>query len=252
MRWFTRHIDPLLESWALGELSSAQAARLLRHAHACERCGGLYERWVRAHRVLEHRTLDTPASVELSGLEAAGLEAALSAAAPRPQWLQWPALMAFAGTVAAVCLVLVVSRGLAPSGVDEWQARGVQRVEPGAVLRVFCAAPNAGLRELAQENTCPHGAVLAVAVAAEPPLTHVALRLQGSGVEETGGPFVVASRPGQEVPLEWTPRLPDTGDTVEVVAAFASSREAALRAGQGREETERVVRRYSVKLGPQP
>ena len=139
--------------------------------------------------------------------------------------------------------------------------------EPGAVLRVFCAAPGRESRELEPVDTCPPGAQLAFAAGAEPPLSHVAVRallfqpraMNGSfavAVESTepqpdevgqkpqpqmtpppreepwqhnGGPFLVGGRPGQEVPLEWTLRLPSTTGEVEMIAVFTSGPEAAQR-----------------------
>ncbi|RKH55819.1 hypothetical protein D7W81_35470, partial [Corallococcus aberystwythensis] len=82
MKWYERHVDAGLTRWSLGELSAPESSRLLRHAHACTRCGTRYDKWARAHRVFESGGTDTPTSMELEALTAAGLEAALTAAAP--------------------------------------------------------------------------------------------------------------------------------------------------------------------------
>ncbi|RKH64281.1 hypothetical protein D7X96_26195, partial [Corallococcus interemptor] len=82
MKWYERHVDAGLTRWSLGELSAPESSRLLRHAHACARCGTRYDKWARAHRVLESGQTDSPTATELETLTAAGLEAALNAASP--------------------------------------------------------------------------------------------------------------------------------------------------------------------------
>ncbi|RKG65590.1 hypothetical protein D7V88_41775, partial [Corallococcus terminator] len=76
MKWYERHVDASLTRWSLGELSAPESSRLLRHAHACTRCGTRYNKWTRAHRAFESGHTDTPTSIELETLTVAGLEAA--------------------------------------------------------------------------------------------------------------------------------------------------------------------------------
>jgi len=246
MRWFDRHIDRSLEAWAQGELSTARASRLLRHAHTCARCGLRYERWVRAQRALESGDPDLPSFPERAGLGSAGLEAALAAAAaPGPWRANWPLRWMFAGMVAVTCLLLV----LIPSREPEWQVRGEDKAAPAAVLRIFCAAPGKTLRELSTGQTCPPGSRLAFAVGAEAPLSRVAVQLRGAGREALEGSIPITGRPGEEVPLEQTILLPETPGTVEVIATF-SALPTAMPATQ--EPTEVVVRRQFVRVQEAP
>ncbi|WP_224368775.1 hypothetical protein [Hyalangium versicolor] len=246
MRWFDRHIDRALETWALGGLSSAQASRLLRHAHACEPCGARYERWALAHRALETGGLDRFSSAEHAGLEAAGLEAALAAASEMSPRSRWQRGMVLGAAVVAVCLGVV----LIPPHESEWRVRGAGTVAPDAVLRLFCAAPEHSLRELAPGQACPPGARLAFAVGAEPPLSHVAIRILGREKKEEA--FPITGRPGKEAALEWTVPLPDTPGTVEVEATFTSTPEVGLHAPQAPRSDEAIVRRQLVRIEELP
>ncbi|OJT25648.1 hypothetical protein BO221_07250 [Archangium sp. Cb G35] len=284
MSWFERHIDRWMEAWALGELTSSQATRLLRHAHTCERCGHLYEQWVRAHRMFESGDVNVPTPAESLARRASGLEAALAAAAPAPVRVRWPALVALLGTMAAAAFgVLLVVGRLTPSNVQEWQPRGVGMPSPSAAMRLFCATPGQPLRELVgPEDTCPPGAKLAFAAGAESPLSHVAVLAYkevqpDSGGQmvvaeasmeprpqtvrppppedegpwrHKGGPFPVGGRPGQEAPLELTIQLPSSpGKKVVVEAAFASGPEAALQDLLApRAQVKGVMRRQLVLL----
>jgi hypothetical protein len=300
VRWFDRHLDASLEPWAQGELTSSRATRLLRHAHTCERCGRLYEQWARAHRMLENRDVSIPTSAEGAALMASGLEAALAAAAP-PMRVRWPALVPMLGTVAVACVVLLMVRPFTPSeeqpgggdptatGTQDWQSRGMAIPEPGAVLRVFCAAPGRPLRELVEQDTCPPGAQLAFAAGAESPLAHVAVKAyqwppvrerprrpavnvspesqpnpapyeegqepkpRAMHWQQLGGPFLLGGKPGQEVPLEWTLRLPAMVGEVRVEAVFAPDPATALHALAGpRDEGKAVLRRLSIRLQEAP
>lgn len=238
MRWFERHIDASLSRWAQGALPSAQAARLLRHAHACHRCGPRYERWTQAHRALEG-TADAPSSVERRALTEAGLHAALAAAvpleAPAPRW---SALAALGGAVAAAFLAVL----LTPSLTHEFRARGMGAPPPGVALRVFCATSGQPLRELHSGEACPANAMLAFAAGGRPPYTHAAVRVRDPrGLELTGGPFALAGTPGREAPLELTVPLPEAVGEAKVTVAFASSASAALAALRTDGEQEGAV-----------
>ena len=255
MIWFDRHIDRWLEPWAQGELSSSQAWRLLRHAHSCARCCTRYERWVWAHRALEHGDSDKPSSVELMGLEAAGVEAVLAAVAPTPARAIWPILLSLGGVAVVTCLVLMV----APAQVSEWQVRGAKNKMPIAVLRIFCAAPGQALRELGPGHACPPGGRLAFAAEAESPFSHVAVRVSGAMMEgSAGAPGIetftaaLSNRPSEENPLERTIGLQGTPGTAEIVAAFGPSSSVVLEAVQGRESEVVVVRRQVVKVDNVP
>ncbi|MFP2913064.1 hypothetical protein ACLESD_50270, partial [Pyxidicoccus sp. 3LFB2] len=92
MRWYERHIDASLPRWSQGALSSRESARLLRHAHACTRCGLRYERWAQAHRGFEGGDTGQPSSMERKALSEGGLAAALAAAAPEEAASRWPSL----------------------------------------------------------------------------------------------------------------------------------------------------------------
>lgn len=165
------------------------------------------------------------------------------------------------------------------SGTADWQSRGVGMPVSGPVLRVFCAVPGRSLRELREQDTCPPGAQLAFAAGAESPLSHVAvkayqLRPRNFAVDvwsdppdedgqkpqpkavhwqQRGGPFLVGGRPGQEVQLEWTLRLPSKVREVMVEAVFASGPAAALQGVDGPlDEGPAVLRRLSIRLQGTP
>ncbi|WNZ61468.1 hypothetical protein QEG98_37290 [Myxococcus sp. MxC21-1] len=140
MRWYERHIDASLTRWSLGDLSSHQSARLLRHAHACQRCGTRYERWAQAHRALEGNDIHVPSSVELQALSDGGLEAALAAAAPEQAPSRWSSLALLGGALAAVFLAVVLVP-TATTTPGEFVARGEGTAPPGVALRIFCATP---------------------------------------------------------------------------------------------------------------
>ncbi|WP_342376665.1 hypothetical protein NVS55_35675 [Myxococcus stipitatus] len=237
MRWYERHIDASLSRWAQGELPSAQAARLLRHAHLCHRCGPLYERHAQAHRALEGSS-QAPSSVERQALTEAGLQAALAAAAPLPVPSKGPALAALGGAVAAALLAVM----LTPSLTHEFRARGIGSPPPGVALRVFCATSGQPLRELHAGEACPANAMLAFAAGGRPPYSHAAVRVRGPrGLELTRGPFALVGTPGKEAPLELTVPLPEAVGEARVTAAFASSASAALAALRGDGEQEGAV-----------
>ncbi|HEX8822506.1 MAG TPA: hypothetical protein VF794_21445 [Archangium sp.] len=252
MRWFDGHVDGLLSRWGEGTLSPRQSARLLRHAHACGRCGARYERVVRARRMLERGDLHTPTETEEAVLADAGLEAALAAAAvPGAERARWPSLALAGGMLAALCLAALVL--VRPGDVgEEWQSRGVERPS-GAVLRVFCAVRQQPLRELKRaEEACPPGAMLAFAVGAEAPLLQVAVAVRGEGFQATEGPFVISGRPGAEQPLETTVLLRMPSGQAEVIAAFADSPGAALGALRGDVTPGAVVLRVPVRVEEAP
>ncbi|AGC48557.1 hypothetical protein MYSTI_07285 [Myxococcus stipitatus DSM 14675] len=238
MRWYERHVDASLSRWAQGELPSSQAARLLRHAHLCHRCGPLYERWAQAHRALEGVS-HAPSSVERQVLTEAGLHAALAAAAPLPGVSsKWPALAALGGAVAAALLAVL----LTPSLTHEFRARGFGSPPPGVALRVFCATSGQPLRELHSAEACPANAMLAFAAGGRPPYSHAAVRVRGPrGLELTRGPFALVGTPGKEAPLELTVPLPEAAGEAHVTVAFASSASAALAALRGDGEQEGAV-----------
>jgi hypothetical protein len=252
MRWFDGHVDGLLSRWAEGTLSPRQSARLLRHAHACERCGSRYERLVKASRLLERGDLHTPTPIEEAVLADVGLQAALAAAAPVAEPSRWPSLAVMGGGLAALCLAALVL--VRPSDVGgEWQPRGV-RPASGAVLRVFCAVRQQPLRELEpSQGTCPPGAMLAFAAGARAPLSHVAMAVRGGGLKgSTEGPFALLGRPGAEQPLETTVSLPLAPGAVEVVAAFGNSPRAALEAVRGEVTPGAVVLHLPVRVEVAP
>ena len=252
MRWFDGHVDGLLSRWGEGTLSPRQSARLLRHAHACGRCGARYERVVRARRMLERGDLHTPTETEEAVLADAGLEAALAAAAvPGAERARWPSLALAGGMLAALCLAALVL--VRPGDVgEEWQSRGVERPS-GAVLRVFCAVRQQPLRELKEaQASCPPGAMLAFAVGARAPLSHVAVSVRGNGLQNTEGPFAIGGRPGEEQPLETTVPLLVPPGQVEVVAAFGDSPRAALGALRGEVPPGAVVLHLPVRIEVAP
>ncbi|WP_257461420.1 hypothetical protein [Archangium lipolyticum] len=249
MRWFDEHVDGLLARWSEGTLSPRQSARLLRHAHACARCGGRYERLVQAHRMLERGGLHTPTEMEEAVLADAGLAAALSAAAPEAERWRWPPLAMVGGVVAALGLAALVL--VPPGDAGEWQSRGVGR-PTGAALRVFCAVRRQPLRELKREQACPPDAMLAFAVGASAPLSHVAVEVRGAGLQVSEGPFAVAGAPGAEQPLEATIPLLMFPGAAEVVAAFADSPRSALGALRGDGTPGAVVLRMPVRVEDSP
>jgi hypothetical protein len=249
MRWFDEHVEGLLARWSEGTLSPRQSARLLRHAHACARCGGRYERLVQAHRMLERGDLHVPTELEVAVLADTGLAAALSAASPEAERWRWPSLAMVGGLVAALGLAALVL--VHPGDVGQWQSRGVG-LPPGAVLRVFCAVRQQPLRELQREQACPPDSVLAFAVGASAPLSHVAVEVRGAGLQVTEGPYSVAGRPGAEQPLEATIALLMSPGTAEVTAAFADSPRSALGALRGEVIPGAVVLRMPVRVEDAP
>ncbi|MBN8230955.1 hypothetical protein JYK02_25895 [Corallococcus macrosporus] len=266
MKWYERHVDAGLTRWSLGELSAPESSRLLRHAHACARCGTRYDKWARAHRVFESGQTDTPTSTELETLTAAGLEAALGAAAPADAApARWPTLAVLGATLAALFLAVVVTPGsVGPTaatepGEPEWSPRGAVHdpTPPTAplaqpVLRVFCAAPGQSLRELRTGTACTPGATLAFAAGARPPYTHVAVRVRAGGHEEVNGPFALSGKAGEERPLELTVALPTGSDMAEVTATFSEHPDATLAALRGGTTEGVVVLRQEVRVKDSP
>lgn len=270
MRWFDRHIDRWLQRWALGELTPAQASRLLRHVHACARCRVRYEKWVCAQRALESGDPTVPSSAEQAGLTAAGLEAALAAADPVPKRVSWRSWGALGGVLAFVCLALVLAPfsestlhdlALAKAKPGDWQARGSSKPEPVAVLRVFCSAPGKALEELGPDQSCPRGAKLAFAVKADPVFSFLTVQLCPNPMEGVSSLFASGSpdenamrafatplhgQSGEEIPLERMFALPQTPGMREVVAVFATSREAVMNAMPCHIPEGAVVRRQPV------
>lgn len=249
MRWYERHVDAGLTRWSLGELSPREAARMLRHAHACTRCGPRYERWVQAHRVFETGNPDALLPVEQETLTAAGLEAALAAAAPEESRARWPTLVMLSGALAAVFLAVVLTP---PATTPEWGTRGQSTPAPEAALRTFCAVPGQQLREVRAGMGCPAGATLAFAAGARQPLTHVAVRVVVDEKEEVAGPFALSTQPGGEIPLELTVPLPRTGRVVQVTAAFSAQPSATLAALRGDGTEGVVVLRQEVRVEEGP
>lgn len=212
------HVNPATVS----TLEGARLLRALRHARGCERCRAPVERVLLATRVLERGTPWEPTEAEAAAITDAGLDAALGAARPRRRW---PVLAGFGVALAAAAsLVLVVTRP------PEFAERGAG--DGRAVLRMFCAAEQAGLQELPSGSGCPAGSKLVFAASAAPELSSVAVRLSGPEGVRLLGPFPVSGRPGAEAPLDATLELTDPG-TLEVTAAFASTPEAALAALRG-------------------
>ncbi|RKH08088.1 hypothetical protein D7X74_32370 [Corallococcus sp. CA047B] len=264
MKWYERHVDAGLTRWSLGELSAPESSRLLRHAHACNRCGTRYNKWARAHRALESGNTDTPTSIELETLTVAGLEAALSAAAPADAvQARWPTLAVLGATLAALFLAVVVTPSSGPTGIaptePEWSPRGVVHdpVTPSTplaqpVLRIFCAVPGQSLRELKAGTACAPGATLAFAASARPPYTHVAVRVRVGGKEELNGPFPLSGKAGEERPLELTFALPATSDMAEVTASFSEHPDATLAALRGGTTEGVVVLRQEVRVEEGP
>ncbi|MFP2926960.1 hypothetical protein ACLESO_17525 [Pyxidicoccus sp. 3LG] len=252
MRWYERHIDASLTRWSLGALSSHESARLLRHAHACERCGHRYERWARAHRALEGGDVDSPSSMEQQALTEGGLEAVLAAAAAVPSEApsRWPSLALLGGALAAVFMAMV----LAPSTPkDEFGVRGGGTPSLGVALRVFCATPGQALRELHASESCRAGAMLAFAAGGHAPYTHVAVQVRGAKkAEVTAGPFALSGPPGKEGPLELTVPMPQSPGVVEITAAFADSPPAALAALRGEQHSGTVVLKQEVRVEEGP
>jgi hypothetical protein len=252
MSWFDPHVDGLLARWAEGTLSPRQSARLLRHAHACERCGASYERLVRASRLLEHGDPHAPAGTELAVLADTGLAAALAAAEPEVPRFRWPSLSLAGGMLAAASLAVLVMLVQPKEADDTWQARGGSGRPARAALRVFCAERQQPLRELEPAQACPPGAQLAFAVGADAPLSHVAVGLRTRRLEAAEGPFAVTGRPGAEQPLETTLSLQVPTGEAEVLAAFADSPREALAALRGEPHRGAVVLRLPVRVEETP
>ncbi|RKH82736.1 hypothetical protein D7X99_15125 [Corallococcus sp. AB032C] len=269
MKWYERHVDAGLTRWSLGELSTPESSRLLRHAHACARCGARYDKWARAHRVFESGQTDTPTSTELETLTAAGLEAALNAASPPDAApARWPTLAVLGATLAALFLAVVVTpTSVGPTASTEpteptepeFSVRGaVHDPAPStapvaqAVLRVFCAKPGQSLRELRAGAACTPGATLAFAAGARPPYTHVAVRVRAGGHEEVNGPFPLSGKAGEERPLELTVALPAGSDMAEVTATFSEHPDATLSALHSGTTAGVVVLRQEVRVKDSP
>jgi hypothetical protein len=194
------------------------------------------ERALFATRVLERGTPWDPTDAEV--------EAALRRVPPTARTIadlrpRWPVLVGLGVAVAAVLDMVRVP----PS---EFAERGTG--EGRAVLRVFCADPAQGhLQELPPGGRCGVGLTLAFAAGAESELTSVALRLRDAEGSRLIGPFTVTGRPGREAPLETTPELRSPG-SVEVIAAFASSPEAAVSSLVGTPAAGAVVLRQSATV----
>ncbi|QQR43885.1 hypothetical protein JKA73_33565 [Myxococcus xanthus] len=254
MRWYERHIDASLTRWSLGDLSSHQSARLLRHAHACQRCGTRYERWAQAHRALEGNDIHAPSSVELQALSDGGLEAALAAAAPEQAPSRWPSLALLGGALAAVFLaVVLVPTATTTPGEFVARGEGTAPAPPGVALRIFCATPGQALRELHAGDACRAGAMLAFAAGGHAPFTHVAVQVRGAKkAEVTAGPFALSGGLGKEAPLELTVPMPETAGTVEVVAVFAGNPAESMATLRGEQTEGTVVLKQSVRVEEAP
>ncbi len=254
MRWYERHIDASLPRWSQGALSSRESARLLRHAHACTRCGPRYERWARAHRGLEGGDVTQPSSLELKALGDAGLAAALAAAAPAEEApSRWPSLALLGGALAAVFLAVVLVPTRTPTVPDEFGVRGSGSPPPAVALRIFCATAGQALRELHAGDSCRAGAMLAFAAGGNAPYTHVAVQVRGAKKAELmAGPFVLAGAVGKEGPLELTVPMPQTAGVVEITAAFADRPADALAALRGEQHEGSVVLKQEVKVEDGP
>jgi hypothetical protein len=261
MKWYEFHVDAGLTRWSLGELSAPESSRLLRHAHACTRCGIRYDKWARAHRILESGHPDAPTGVELEALTAAGLEAALaSAAPPDASPTRWPTLAVLGATLAALFLVVVVTpASVGPTATPaepEWTRRGLEPATPAAqakpLLRVFCAAAGQPLQELRDTATCASGATLAFAAGARPPYTSVALKVRLGTTEELHGPFLLGGKPGEGMPLELTVALPTNIDMAHVTATFSEHPDASLAALRGSMTAGVVVLEQEVRVKESP
>ena len=204
-------------------LEGAPLQRALRHARGCDACRAPVERLLFATRVLERGSPWEPTEAESTTATEAGLEVALRAARPPRRWQPFAGL-GVALVAAASFFVVVVLR---PPEFTERGGRG-----GSAVLRMFCATEQGSLRELPSGASCPAGSKLALAAAARPELSSVALRMTGPDGVRLLGPFPVSGRPGAEAPLAVTPQLSTPG-TVEVDAAFAPTPEAAQAALRG-------------------
>ncbi|WP_205525777.1 hypothetical protein [Pyxidicoccus trucidator] len=250
MRWYERHIDASLPRWSQGALSSRESARLLRHAHACTRCGFRYERWAQAHRGLEGGDLDQPSSAERMALTEGGLAAALAAAAPEESSARWPSLALLGGALAAAFLAVVLVPTITP---NEFGVRGAGTPPPAVALRIFCATAGQPLRELHAGDSCQAGAMLAFAAGGNSPYTHVAVQVRGAKKAEVmAGPFVLTGPVGKEGPVELTVPMPQAAGVVEVTAAFADRPAAALAALRGEQHEGSVVLKQEVKVEDGP
>ncbi|MBU8898983.1 hypothetical protein DRW03_25305 [Corallococcus sp. H22C18031201] len=251
MKWYERHVDAGLTRWSLGELAPHEGARMMRHAHACPRCGPRYERWMRAHRVLETGTPEAPSPREQELLTSAGLQAALAAAAPEESRTRWPSLTVLGAALAATLLVVTLTPRLA---THEWRSRGQQSHPTTEVaLRIFCAVSGHPLRELRAGEACPRGSTLAFAAGARQPLSHVAVRVSVGGVtEEVSGPFSLDGTPGGEHPLEMTVPLTENAQRVEVTAAFSAQPATTVAALHGEKADGVVVLKQEVRVEESP
>ncbi len=250
MRWYERHIDASLTRWSHGELSPRESARLLRHAHACTRCGARYERWARAHRALGGN-LDQPSSMERHALTEGGLAAALAAAAPEEAQARWPSMAMLGGALAAVFLAVVLAQPA--TDTSEFTKRGEGTPPPGVALRIFCAAAGQPLRELHAGDSCRAGAMLAFAAGGTAPYSHVVVQVRGAKKAEVmAGPFALAGTPGKEGPLELTVPMPQQAGVVQVTAAFADRPAAALATLRGEQHAGSVVLKQEVKVEEGP
>lgn len=266
MKWYERHVDAGLTRWSLGELSAPESSRLLRHAHACARCGARYDRWTHAHRVFESGQTDTPTALELEVLTAAGLEAALGSAVPSDATpARWPTLAVLGATLAALFLsVMVTPASVGPTVTattePEFSPRGAVHdpvppiILPLAqpVLRIFCSAPGERMRELHSGTACAPGAKLAFAAGARTPYAHVAVQVRAGNHVEVNGPYTLSGKSGEEGPLNLTVVLPATPDMAEITATFSEHPDATLAALRGGATEGVVVLRQEVQVKDSP
>jgi hypothetical protein len=250
MGWFDAHPDRTLSRLSAGLASPQAQARARGHARTCARCEARYEAAVRTWRALETGSPFVPVEAESLALAEGGLAALLRAApaekapgfaAPWGAWLG-------AAAVAAAVVGLVWARPWRGPDEDEFTARGGPEVGR-SVLRVFCAADGAALRELHRNEACPAGAHLALAAGSDEGRRTVIVRLRSRAGEQWSEPLAVAGTPGQVAPLSFTPVLAAVGEA-EVVAGFGADAAEASQAAQGTGAGERRLLRLRVGVAP--
>lgn len=193
--WRRHPSDERLSALVRGDLAGSKRQRTVAHLRGCARCAERHERLVLLERALAGGRPHEPSPAELAALREANRAAILASArtasesaSQRAAKPPAPRFLAPVFTLALLVVVgLVVVRATTPPAPDdllvpevpEFAARGAGVPGGEAVLRVFCARPQAALVELDGAQSCPPGAALAFSARFEDPPASLLLEVQG-------------------------------------------------------------------------
>jgi hypothetical protein len=184
----------------LGELKAEAHAQLREHAKTCPECRDGYERLSRVESALEKRVLPQGREALLEAQLMKRVRASEQAAAPerRSFWDWWKVALP-AAAMAAVALMVVVTRGQGPGPAEgEWQAR--KGSEEGAYgVRAFCVSSEGKVQGEALPGgrlECPEGSAVQFSYTAPQ-----GARLSVAAQSSSGETFQFFPREGAQAPV---------------------------------------------------